>query len=64
MYSRRKLAVHVVAETPDHLVALRDLRNFVLPNILIHPIALFYKSSGGVMRIFFEFLFESALVTS
>lgn len=47
-------AVHMPPETPDHLVALRDPRNFI-PLILIHPVAFLYKPSGGVINIFFRY---------
>ena len=42
----RKPAVHVAAETPDHLVALRDLRDFI-PTDTITPVASLCWSPGG-----------------
>ena len=53
----RKPAVHVAAETPDHLVALRDLRDFI-PTDTITPVASLCWSPGGVIRISLEFPFE------
>ena len=53
----RKPAVHMAAETPDHLVALRDLRDFISTDT-ITPVASLCWLPGGVMRISLEFPFE------